>query len=100
MALASGSLTGTYRPGTAVESVRAGLASQYLNDPENVALPGTVDVIAASHGVSATAVALAWLRQQAGAGAPIDSARTAGPLDALIESFSLTLTLAELNQLK
>ena len=98
--LASGFLTGKYRPGIAVDSVRAGLASQYLNDPENVTLLGTLDVIAASHDVSVTAVALAWLRQQAGVGAPIASARTAGQLDALIESFTLTLTPAELDQLK
>jgi len=98
--LAAGFLTGKYRPGTAVDSVRAGLASQYLKDPKNVALLGALDAVAASHGVSVTAVALAWLRQQAGVGAPIASARTAGQLDALIESFSLTLTPAELDQLK
>jgi aryl-alcohol dehydrogenase-like predicted oxidoreductase len=98
--LASGFLTGKYRPGTAVDSVRAGAASQYLNDPNNVTLLGTLDVIAASHGVSVTAVALAWVRQQTGVGAPIASARTAGQLDALIESFGLTLTPAELDQLK
>jgi aryl-alcohol dehydrogenase-like predicted oxidoreductase len=98
--LAGGFLTGKYRPGIAVDSVRAGIASQYLNDPDNVALLGTLDVIAASHGVSVTAVALAWVRQQTGVGAPIASARTAGQLDALIESFGLTLTLAELDQLK
>jgi aryl-alcohol dehydrogenase-like predicted oxidoreductase len=99
-ALASGFLTGKYRPGITVDSARAGGASRYLDDPKNVTLLSTLDVIAASHGVSVTAVALAWLRQQTGVGAPIASARTVDQLDALIESFRLTLTLAELDQLK
>jgi len=98
-ALASGFLTGKYRPGITVDSARAGGASTYLEDPKNVTLLGALDVIAASHGVSVTAVALAWLRQQNGIGAPIASARTAGQLDGLIESFTLALTLAELDQL-
>jgi aryl-alcohol dehydrogenase-like predicted oxidoreductase len=98
-ALASGFLTGKYRPGVAVESARAGGASKYLNDPKNVTLLSTLDVIAASHGVSVTAVALAWLRQQTGVGAPIASARTIEQLDQLIESFTLGLTLDELDKL-
>jgi aryl-alcohol dehydrogenase-like predicted oxidoreductase len=99
-ALARGFLTGKYRPGLAVDSARAGGASQYLNDPKNVSLLDTLDGIAASHGVSMTSVAIAWVRQQAGVGAPIASARTVDQLDALIESFRLSLTLAELDQLK
>jgi aryl-alcohol dehydrogenase-like predicted oxidoreductase len=98
-ALASGFLTGKYRPGVAVGSARAGGASQYLNEPKNVAVLGTLDLIAASNGVSVTAVALAWARQQTGVGAPIASARTVDQLDALIESFGLTLTPGELEQL-
>jgi aryl-alcohol dehydrogenase-like predicted oxidoreductase len=98
-ALASGFLTGKYRPGIEVESARAGNASKNLDNPANVTLLGTLDVIAASHGVSLTAVALAWLRQQTGVGAPIASARTLEQLDDLIQSFTLTLTLDELDRL-
>jgi aryl-alcohol dehydrogenase-like predicted oxidoreductase len=98
-ALASGFLTGKYRAGVAVHSARAGGASRYLEKPENVTLLATLDVIAASHGVSVTAVALAWLRQQTGIGAPIASARTVDQLDQLIESFALGLTLDELDKL-
>jgi aryl-alcohol dehydrogenase-like predicted oxidoreductase len=98
-ALASGFLTGKYRPGIEVESARAGGASKYLDNPANVTLLGTLDVIAASHGVSLTAVALAWLRQQTGVGAPIASARTLEQLDDLIQSFDLSLTLDELDRL-
>jgi aryl-alcohol dehydrogenase-like predicted oxidoreductase len=97
--LASGFLTGKYRPGIEVVSARAGGAAKYLDDPKNVTLLSTLDVIAASHGVSVTAVALAWLRQQTGIGAPIASARTAEQLDSLVESFTLGLTLDELQQL-
>lgn len=98
-ALASGFLTGKYRPGIEVESARAGGASKLLDDPKNVSLLGTLDEIAASHGVSVTAVSLAWLRQQTGVGAPIASARTLEQLDDLIQSFTLSLTLDELQRL-
>jgi len=98
-ALASGFLTGKYRPGIPVESARAGGASKYLDNPKNVSLLSALDVIAASHGVSVTAVSLAWLRQQTGVGAPIASARTLEQLKQLIESFPLALTLDELQQL-
>ena len=98
-ALASGFLTGKYRPGIEVESARAGNASKYLENPDNVTLLSTLDVIAASHGVSLTAVSLAWLRQQTGIGAPIASARTLEQLDDLIQSFDLALTLDELDRL-
>ncbi len=97
--LASGFLTGKYRPGVSVDSARSGGAGQYLKDPKNIALLEALDDIAAAHRVSVTAVALAWGRQQPGIGAPIASARTVDQLDALIESFTLTLTHAELDQL-
>jgi aryl-alcohol dehydrogenase-like predicted oxidoreductase len=98
-ALANGFLTGKYRPGVSVESARVGAASKYLDSPKNVSLLSTLDVIAASHEVSVTAVSLAWLRQQTGVGAPIASARTLEQLAELIQSFDLTLTLDELQRL-
>jgi aryl-alcohol dehydrogenase-like predicted oxidoreductase len=98
-ALASGFLTGKYRPGIPVESARAGGASKHLDDPRNVSLLSALDVIAAAHEVSVTAVSLAWLRQQTGVGAPIASARTLEQLDDLVQSFDLTLTLDELQRL-
>lgn len=98
-ALASGFLTGKYREGVRVNSARAGGAGAHLADPKNVKLLGALDEIAAGHGVSVTAVSLAWLRQQTGVGAPIASARTVGQLPHLVESFALTLTADELAQL-
>jgi aryl-alcohol dehydrogenase-like predicted oxidoreductase len=97
--LAGGFLTGKYRPGVAVESARAARASAYLDDAKNVSLLGGLDVIAASHGTSVTAVSLAWLRQQTGIGAPIASARALDQLDHLIESFDLELNPVELQTL-
>ena len=97
--LAGGFLTGKYRPGTAVDSARAGRAAVYLDDPKNLAVLRELDAIAAAHGVSVTAVSLAWLRQHPGIGAPLASARTTGQLDQLIESFDLELTPAELQAL-
>jgi aryl-alcohol dehydrogenase-like predicted oxidoreductase len=97
--LASGFLTGKYRPGVTVDSARAGGAAGHLDDPKNVALLGTLDELAASRGVSVTAIALAWVRAQPSIGAPIASARTAGQLVDLIESFELELTADELARL-
>jgi aryl-alcohol dehydrogenase-like predicted oxidoreductase len=97
--LASGFLTGKYRPGSSVDSARAGGASSYLENPRNVELLGTLDDIAAAHSVSVAAVALAWLRQQPAVAAPIASARTVDQLPALVESFELVLGDDELARL-
>ncbi|MBF4572146.1 aldo/keto reductase [Herbiconiux sp. VKM Ac-1786] len=97
--LASGFLTGKYRPGQAVDSARAGGASAYLDDPANVELLGTLDAIAADRSVPVAAVALAWLRQQRTVAAPIASARTVEQLPALVQSFGLELSGEELARL-
>jgi aryl-alcohol dehydrogenase-like predicted oxidoreductase len=88
--LASGFLTGKYRPGAAVDSARSRSASRYLADPANVQLLAELDAIAGAHGVSVAAVALAWLRAQPTVGAPIASARTIAQLDPLFEQVALT----------
>jgi aryl-alcohol dehydrogenase-like predicted oxidoreductase len=98
-ALASGFLSGKYRPGVEVDSARAGGASKLLDDPANVALLETLDDIASAHGVSVAAVALAWLRTRPSVAAPIASARTAEQVPALVESFALELTAEELGRL-
>ena len=97
--LASGFLTGKYRPGVSVDSARAGSAGAYLEQPQNVELLDTLDHIAAAHGTSVTAVSLAWLRQQDAVGAPIASARTVEQVAPLVESFELVLTAEELARL-
>ena len=97
--LASGFLTGKYRPGVSVDSQRAGRMGDLLKDPANVALLDTLDDIAAAHGVSVAAVSLAWLRQQPTVAAPIASARVPEQLTSLAESFDLTLTPEDLARL-
>jgi aryl-alcohol dehydrogenase-like predicted oxidoreductase len=98
-ALASGFLTGKYRPGASVDSTRAQGAAAYLQDDRNVALLDTLDAIASERGVGVTAVSLAWLRQQPTVAAPIASARTVEQLASLVESFDLVLTDEELGRL-
>jgi aryl-alcohol dehydrogenase-like predicted oxidoreductase len=98
-ALASGFLSGKYRPGVEVDSQRAGGAAQLLKDPANVALLETLDDIAAAHGVSVAAVSLAWLRSRPSVAAPIASARVTEQLPALVESFTLELTADEIARL-
>ncbi len=88
--LASGFLTGKYRPGEAVDSARSSTASKYLADPANQQLLVDLDAIARAHGASMTAVALAWLRAQPCVAAPIASARTVAQLDSLFERVALT----------
>jgi aryl-alcohol dehydrogenase-like predicted oxidoreductase len=95
--LASGFLTGKYRPGAAVASSRSGSASRYLADPANVQLLDELDAIASAHGASVVAVALAWLRAQRCVAAPIASARTIEQLGPLLEQ--VTLTADELGRL-
>ena len=75
--LASGFLTGKYRPGVDVDSARAGTAGKYLADPRNQDLLVALDDVAADLGVAVTTVSLAWLAAQRAVAAPIASARTA-----------------------
>jgi aryl-alcohol dehydrogenase-like predicted oxidoreductase len=98
-ALASGFLTGKYRPGVHVASERAAGVAKYLAKPANVALLGVLDEIAAAHRVSVAAVALAWLRAQPVVAAPIASARTVEHLDPMFEAARLLLTPDEVARL-
>ncbi|MGO1320656.1 MAG: aldo/keto reductase [Galactobacter sp.] len=92
VSLASGFLTGKYRPGATVSSPRAGGAAAYLEDERTVALLTVLDDVASAHSVSVTAVSLAWLRSRAGVTAPLASARTPEQLGSLFESVSVVLT--------
>lgn len=93
--LASGFLTGKYRPGVEVDSVRAEGASRYLEDPRTVQLLEVLDEVAAAHSVAVPAVSLAWLRARPTVAAPIASARTTGQLPALLASIGLELSSEE-----
>ena len=72
--LARGFLTGKYRKGKTVESIRAnGVTTSYAND-RGWAILEKLDQIAKDKDASVAAVALAWLRAQETVSAPIASA--------------------------
>ena len=96
--LASGFLTGKYRPGVDVDSPRARGAAKML-DERGLAVLAALDAVAATHEVSLASVALAWLYAQPTIGAPIASARTIEQLNELLAMATLTLTSAELDLL-
>jgi len=95
--LAKGFLTGKYREGSSVDSVRAEGAQAYL--AEHAALLPVLDEVAAAHGVSVATVSLAWLRSQPTVAAPIASARTVEQLPDLLASATLELSADELTAL-
>ena len=97
--LASGFLTGKYRPGATTDSARAGRAGAYLENPRNVDLLAALDDVAAGHGTSVTAVALAWLAAQRTVAAPIASARTTEQVADLLAAGRVRLTPQETEQL-
>ena len=85
--IARGFLTGKYQPGVKVESARAQGASVYFND-RGWAVLNKVTEIAKNHGVSNSAVALAWLRAKGQI--PIASARTLDQLKEIMQLVELS----------
>ncbi|MDQ8706003.1 aldo/keto reductase [Streptomyces sp. LHD-70] len=98
-ALASGFLTGKYRPGASVDSVRAQSAGGHLDTERGVKVLDALDRVAAAHDAELATVGLAWLAAQPTVVAPIASARTVEQLPALVKVAELQLTDAELAQL-
>ncbi|MEU8415798.1 aldo/keto reductase [Amycolatopsis japonica] len=100
-ALASGFLTGKYRPGNAVENIRnlPGLAGGYADTERGANVLAAVEEVATARGVEMATVAVAWLAQQSTVTAPIASARTVEQLPALLALFELRLSDAELGTL-
>ena len=88
--LAKGFLTGKYRDGVTVQSVRAQGASAYLDDRGRRVL-AALDVVAARHGSTVAAVALAWLAAQPTVAAPIASARNVDQLRDIVDFPNITL---------
>ncbi|MFJ5227836.1 aldo/keto reductase [Streptomyces sp. NPDC088400] len=97
--LASGFLTGKYRPGTAVDSPRAEGATKYLESDRGVRVLAALDRVAEAHGAELASVALAWLAAQPTVVAPIASARSAAQLPALLAAAELKLTAGEVAEL-
>ncbi|MFH8344642.1 aldo/keto reductase [Streptomyces sp. NPDC018045] len=100
-ALASGFLTGKYRPDSDVNSARSEKAAQYLATDRGRKVLAALDTVASAHQAEHATVALAWLTAQPTVAAPIASARTVDQLPALMAAADLHLTnddLALLNE--
>jgi aryl-alcohol dehydrogenase-like predicted oxidoreductase len=87
--LARGFLTGKYRPGVTVDSIRAGGITDYQTD-KGYAIVDALDGIAKAHNSSISAVALAWLRANPQISTPIASARTVEQLEEIMQVVELT----------
>ncbi len=100
-ALASGFLTGKYRPGVPVEGVRniPGMAGGYADTDRGMKVLQTLEHVATQRGVEMATVAMAWLAQQPTVTAPIASARRVEQLPALFAMQDLDLSAAELEAL-
>ncbi|MFJ8310010.1 MULTISPECIES: aldo/keto reductase [unclassified Streptomyces] len=98
-ALASGFLTGKYRPGVTVDSQRAAGAVKYVDTDRGRRVLGALDRIAQERGAEIATVALAWLAARPTVAAPIASARTVEQLPALLAVADLELTDAEVSEL-
>ena len=87
--LAKGFLSGKYRPGHSVDSVRAEGVKEYETD-KGWTTVAALDEIAKAHNCSISAVSLAWLRAHPQVSTPIASARTVEQLKEIIEIVLLT----------
>ncbi|MFF3979122.1 aldo/keto reductase [Streptomyces sp. NPDC055808] len=98
-ALASGFLTGKYRPGQTVDSARAEGAGKHLDTERGRKVLAALDRIAQERDAEIATVALAWLAARPTVAAPIASARTVEQLPALLAVADLELTDAQLSEL-
>ncbi|MFI6515821.1 aldo/keto reductase [Spirillospora sp. NPDC050679] len=90
--LASGFLTGKYRPGRQVDSPRAQGAAKYLETERGRKVLEALDTIAGERDAAVPTVALAWLAAKPTVVAPIASARDVGQLPPLLAVPGLALT--------
>jgi aryl-alcohol dehydrogenase-like predicted oxidoreductase len=97
--LARGFLSGKYRPGVTVDSIRAAGVADYQTE-KGYAIVDALTKIAQSHNSSVSAVALAWLRSNPQVSTPIASARTVEQLHEIMQVIELTNDeVALLNQI-
>jgi aryl-alcohol dehydrogenase-like predicted oxidoreductase len=87
--LARGFLSGKYREGKVVESVRAEGVKEFAT-PKGYATLTVMDQIARDHNCSVSAVSLAWLRSNPQLSTPIASARTVEQLEEIVQIIELT----------
>jgi aryl-alcohol dehydrogenase-like predicted oxidoreductase len=99
-ALASGFLTGKYKPGVEYDrsTFRVDRAVRYVGERGSRVLEA-LGAVAGEHGEAMTAVAIAWLLAKPGIVSPIASARTVDQLTALLPGVTLQLTDAQITRL-
>jgi aryl-alcohol dehydrogenase-like predicted oxidoreductase len=97
-ALASGFLTGKYRPGVKVQSQRAQSAGAYLTE-KGIKVLAALDEVASAHNAANATIALAWLAAQPTVVAPIASARTTEQLPDLLSVSQVRLSDHEIGLL-
>ena len=86
--LARGFLSGKYREGKTVESVRAEGVKEFAT-PKGYQILSVMDEIAAAYKSSVSAVSLAWLRSNPQLSTPIASARTVEQLEEIVQVIEL-----------
>ena len=87
--LARGFLTGKYRKGVIVESVRVEGVAEYQTD-RGYSVVDALTEIARAHNSTPSAIALGWLRANPAVSTPIASARTVEQLNEIIEIVHLS----------
>jgi aryl-alcohol dehydrogenase-like predicted oxidoreductase len=87
--VARGFLSGKYRQGVAVESMRAEGVKEYQTNRGWKVVDALVDIAQAHHS-SPSAVALAWLRSNPAVSSPLASARTVEQLHEIVEVIHLS----------
>jgi aryl-alcohol dehydrogenase-like predicted oxidoreductase len=97
-ALASGFLTGKYRPGAKVQSQRAQSAGAYLTE-KGIKVLAALEEIASAHNAAIATIALAWLAAQPTVVAPIASARTTEQLPDLLSVSEVRLSDHDIGRL-
>lgn len=96
--LASGFLTGKYRPGVEIDSPRARAAAKYLDD-RGLRILSALDDIASREGTSVAAVSLAWLVAQPTVMSAVASGTSAGQVAELLAVGEVELGDDELQRL-
>ena len=87
--LARGFLSGKYRPGLTIDSVRAEGVAEFYSE-QNWKIIEALRDIAQARNASVSAIALAWLRSHPQVCAPIASARTTTQLEEIVQILELS----------
>lgn len=96
--LAGGYLTGKYRGG-GTDGRRATIHFPPVEEGRGEGVLAVMDRVAATHGVSMEAVAIAWLRQQPAVTSVITGVKDVSQLEANLKSVDVTLSDVELKAL-